>query len=212
MTSSVLVAYATKSGSTREVAEAIADELTRQGATVETRACNDDTDTADYDAVIVGAPILYGKPHEDATRFLHKNADLMSGRPFAAFLTCLELTVTPEESTDAGEVFVDPQLDVPPDDPDRLSYFDRTHLLSTFLDQLLASTPQVAPVSVAVFRGKLDYAELDPVSWLVMRLIRLVYGRAPAGDHRDWSVIRSWAQGLGPQLHLGSAAADPERR
>lgn len=203
-----MVAYATKSGSTAEVAQAIAEGLTTQGASVEVRACRDDADPSDYDAVVIGAPILYGKPHEDATRFLRRHAGALAGRPVAVFLTCLELTTTSDVPAAVGEVVVDPQLDRPPAVPGRLTTFERTHLLSTFLEQLHSAAPDATLVSVAVFRGKLDYAGLDPVSLVVMRLIRLLYRRAPAGDHRNWAAIHSWAAGLGPGLRVRAASGN----
>lgn len=206
---SVLVVYATKSGSTQEVAEAIAETLIGQGVTVEVRPCRDDPDPAAYDAVIIGSPILYGRLHRDAARFLRRHGSALAAQPVAAFLTCLELTTTPDMPSAVRQVFVDPQLDRPPAVAGHLTYFERTHLLSAFLAELLAPAPQVAPVSVAVFRGKLAYATLDPISRVGMKLIRLVYGRAPAGDHRDWTVIRYWAADLATAMQVQPKPREP---
>jgi hypothetical protein len=105
-----------------------------------------------------------------------------------------------------GEVVVDPQLDRPPAVPGRLTTFERTHLLSTFLEQLHSAAPDATLLSVAAFRGKLDYAGLELLSLVVMRLIRLLYRRAPAGDPRSWADIHSWAAGLGPGQRVQAAS------
>ena len=81
-----------------------------------------------------------------------------------------------------------------------MSSFERTHLLSVFLEPVLKRAPQVKPVSVGVFRGKLDYSKLNLIGWLVMKLIWLFYKRAPEGDFRNWEAIRSWAASLCPAL------------
>lgn len=189
----VLVAYGTKSGSTGEVADAVGDALRERGATVDVRQVGDVSEVGSYDAVIVGSPVLYGKPHSAVAKFLETNQEALSRMPVAAFLTCLELTKTVDENERGIPTFVDPSLGRPPADEGRLSSFEKTHLRSGFLDGLLRGAPHVKPVSVAFFRGKLDYGELDWISRLVMKLIWLIYRRAPEGDFRNWQAIRSWA-------------------
>lgn len=81
-----------------------------------------------------------------------------------------------------------------------MSYFERTHLLSTFLGPVLEEVPQVRPVSVGVFRGMLDYSTLKPMDRLVMKFIWLFFKRSPRGDFRNWEAIRTWAASLCPAL------------
>lgn len=92
--------------------------------------------------------------------------------------------------------YLDPKLGRPPKAEGKLTLFEKTHLLSAFLDPTLKKVPQVKPFSVGVFRGKLDYSKLDFISLLVMKLIRLIYKRAPEGDFRNWEAIQSWAASL----------------
>jgi len=53
----VLVAYATAHGSTKQVAEAIAMQLRSAGLDVTIRAAGDVTDVASYDAVVLGSAV-----------------------------------------------------------------------------------------------------------------------------------------------------------
>ena len=68
------------------------------------------------------------------------------------------------------------------------------------MEPLLREVADVKPVSVGVFRGKLDYAKLNPTDWLVLKLIWLFYKRAPEGDFLNWEAIRSWSASLYPVL------------
>ena len=204
----ILMVYGTKSGSTGEVADAVGDALRERGVTVDVRQVGDVAEVGSYDAVIVGSPVLYGKPHSAVAKFLERNQEALRRMPVAAFLTCLELTTTVDENERSIPTYVDPSLGRPPADEDRMSYFEKTHLMSEFLDGLLRNAPQVKPVSVAFFRGKLDYDELDWISRLVMRLIWLIYRRAPEGDLRNWQAIRSWATTVSAALSTDEAESE----
>ncbi len=62
MGGSILVAYATKSGSTEEVAEVVGRALGESGAAVDVRLARDITGVGSFDAVVVGSPVLSGNP------------------------------------------------------------------------------------------------------------------------------------------------------
>jgi menaquinone-dependent protoporphyrinogen oxidase len=199
MNKMILVAYDTKSGSTGEVAEAIGKALRESGAMVDVCLAKDVTEVSSYDAVIVGSPIFYGKLRSEVVRFLERHQDVLSRIPVAYFLTSMELTKMEEKKRDMS-IYVDPSLGRPPRAEGRLTFFEKGHVLSAFLDPILKKVPQVKPLSVGVFRGKLDYSKLDFISLLVMKLIWLIYKRGPEGDFRNWEAIRSWATSLGPAL------------
>jgi menaquinone-dependent protoporphyrinogen oxidase len=183
--------YGTKSGSTGEVADAVGDALRERAATVDVRQAGDVSEVGSYDGVVVGSPVLYGKPHSAVTKFLARNQEALTRMPVAAFLTCLELTKTVDEDEREISTFVDPSLGTSPAKEGTLNSFEKTHLMLGFLNELLRGAPRVKPVSVAVYGGKVDYSELDWISRSVMKLIRLVYRRAPEGDFRNWQAIRS---------------------
>lgn len=64
MTTSVLVAYATKSGSTARIAEIIAEALREQGLQAEVRPAREVLKPAGYDAVVLGGALYAGRWHK----------------------------------------------------------------------------------------------------------------------------------------------------
>lgn len=82
----VLVAYATKHGSTREVAEAVSQTLRAQGVQVDLRPARDVRGPmGDRDMVVLGAPIYSGRWHRDVHRFLKRHRKELLTVPIAVF-------------------------------------------------------------------------------------------------------------------------------
>jgi menaquinone-dependent protoporphyrinogen oxidase len=81
----ILVGYATRKGSTRDVAAAIADSLTAQGIVTHLRAVRDLADLDAYDGVVLGAALYTGRLHRDARSFLHAHATTLARKPLAVF-------------------------------------------------------------------------------------------------------------------------------
>ena len=85
-TSSILVAYATKHGSTREVAEAISATLREHGAQVESRPAREVRGSIGHaDLVVLGGAIYSGRWHRDAHRFLKRHRKELLSVPVAIF-------------------------------------------------------------------------------------------------------------------------------
>ena len=68
----VLVAVASKHGSTREIAEAVADELRNQGLTADLHDAGDVRDLAGYEAVVLGSAIYAGNWMPEAKIFVEQ--------------------------------------------------------------------------------------------------------------------------------------------
>ncbi len=85
MTARMLVAFATKRGSTREVAEAVATRLREHGAEVDVVPAADAHEVDGYDAVVLGGSLYMGRWHPDARRFLRRHRDELAERPLAVF-------------------------------------------------------------------------------------------------------------------------------
>ena len=84
--SRILVAYATKNGSTREVAEAIAATLDNRGVAVDVHPARSIRGSvAGWNLVVVGAPIYSGRWHRDAHRFLKRHRDELRQIPIVVF-------------------------------------------------------------------------------------------------------------------------------
>jgi menaquinone-dependent protoporphyrinogen oxidase len=85
MSSSVLVGYATRYGSTQEVAEAVAAALREGGLEVDLQPMRQVRTLAGYGAVVLGAPLFMFHWHKDALRFLARHREALTGRPVVIF-------------------------------------------------------------------------------------------------------------------------------
>jgi len=81
----VLVAYASKHGSTREIAEVIAEQLWLHGLTAKTVAADRVDNIEPYAAVILGSAVYANRWQAAATRFLKRHRDALSRRPLWIF-------------------------------------------------------------------------------------------------------------------------------
>ncbi len=82
---SILVAYATRYGSTQEAAETVADALRQTGLPVDLRPMREVESLEHYDAIVLGAAIYNGKWHADAHEFLSQYEKILTQRPVAIF-------------------------------------------------------------------------------------------------------------------------------
>ncbi len=81
----VLVAYGTRYGSTREVAEAVAATLEEQGIDTDVKTAREVRSLDGYDAVVLGTPLYMGALHKDVRALLEKNRAALEHTPFALF-------------------------------------------------------------------------------------------------------------------------------
>ena len=70
----VLVTYASKMGSTQEIAEAIGRELETHAIKVVVAPCRDNLSPADFDGVIIGSAIYTRRWVKKATKYLKRHA------------------------------------------------------------------------------------------------------------------------------------------
>jgi len=81
----VLVAYASKHGSTREIAEVIAEQLSLHGLTGETASAERVDSIEPYAAVVLGSAVYANRWQAAATRFLKRHRDALGRRPLWIF-------------------------------------------------------------------------------------------------------------------------------
>lgn len=127
MSGSVLVAYATRRGSTQEVAEAVAATLREQGLVVAIQSMRKVKTLAEYGAVVLGAPLYMFRWHKDARRFLSRHRDGLAERPVAIFA----LGPFHEDEKEFREA-------------------------REQLDKELSKSPWLTPVAIEIFGGKFD--------------------------------------------------------
>jgi menaquinone-dependent protoporphyrinogen oxidase len=123
----ILVAYSTKYGSTREVAERVADTLIDGGHDAEVRDAKDVRDLDGFSAVVLGGALYFFRWRRDARHFLSKHRKQLESVPVAIF-GMGPIEDTPEQFEDARGR----------------------------LDKALGKFEWLTPVSVEVFGGKLD--------------------------------------------------------
>ena len=191
MPTSVLITYTTNAGSTREVAETIANELAKNGLVTDVRHLADVQSLNAYGSVVVGGPMILGW-HREAMKFLKKHQQALRQVPVAYFFTAMSLMRTRETHIQGVPIYIDPGLGKCPEKADRRNFRERYATVKHYLGPVLKETPEIHPVSAAFFAGKVDYSRLK----LLQRLfVKLIVGAQP-GDRRNWDAIREWAASL----------------
>lgn len=84
-TKSILLAFATRFGSTQQVAETIAATLREAGLEVDLQPLQEVRTLDHYDAVVLGAAIYNARWHPDAHKFLSQHQETLRQRPVAIF-------------------------------------------------------------------------------------------------------------------------------
>ncbi|MEN6518395.1 MAG: flavodoxin domain-containing protein [Methanospirillum sp.] len=147
MTGRILVAYATKHGSTAGVADAVAHELDEAGFEVEAAALPAVDSLEGYDGVVLGAPLYMGTPL-DLAAFVARHRDAWTRVPVAAFATGLTPAapeLKPEQVEQARKALID------------------------------ALSP-IRPVAATLFAGALDPGKMGLAERAVTRLLRAPSG------------------------------------
>jgi menaquinone-dependent protoporphyrinogen oxidase len=195
----ILVAYASRSSSTVEVAQAIAGGLLQNGASVEVEPVDAYLHLPRYDAFIVGG-LLYRMGWDSRiVDFLWKNQTALRAKPVAYFATGLGIVPTKDLSAEDQAVFVDPGMLMPPKDPARLSPLEKYMTFQHYMQPAILRAPSIRPISIAFFAGKLDFKKLNFPDKLIMHLLIWMTGRT-AGDHRNWETIQNWVKTITPTM------------
>ena len=77
----VLVAYASKHGSTQGIAERIAEKLQQMGKQAEARSVDEVADPVSYEAFVIGSAIYYGSWLKEATEWVRRHQTILAERP-----------------------------------------------------------------------------------------------------------------------------------
>lgn len=164
----VLVTYASRFGTTADVAAAITATLSDRGVPTDVRPISEVTDLDHYTAVVIGGAINYDQWMPQARRFVDENEARLAAVPVAYFFTCGALF----DQSARGRA--------------------KAH---QYADKLRAQSQRIAPVAIGQFAGALDYRRMGLLTRLIVRVPFTLRG-VSAGDHRDWRAIRTWADAL----------------
>ncbi|NLG99535.1 MAG: twin-arginine translocation signal domain-containing protein [Chloroflexi bacterium] len=103
-----LVTYATRAGSTMEIAQAIALELENRGFTVDYSPIERVTGLEDYSHVVIGSAIRMSAPLPEVTQFIEEHRAAFRGIPLAFFAVHLSNDGDDEASRAARHAYLDP--------------------------------------------------------------------------------------------------------
>lgn len=170
MSNKILVAYASRTGSTAGVAEAIGKVLVESGTQVEVRLMKEVQDLTPYQAVVAGSAIRGGKWLPEAMDFVKAHQSTLARKPFAAFLVCITLAMPGDKYREG---------------------------VATWLEPVRAL---VKPASEGLFAGSLDLDKLPLIPDGLKMRVPVALGLFPQGDHRDLNAVRAWAEDLKPIL------------
>ena len=85
MVGSVLVAYASKHGGTRQIAERIGRTLRQAGIRADVAPVDSISGLDDYGAVVLGSAVYYGRWRKPAANYLRDHEKDLAGRPIWLF-------------------------------------------------------------------------------------------------------------------------------
>jgi menaquinone-dependent protoporphyrinogen oxidase len=172
----VLIAYASRYGSTQGIAERIAATLRQQGLEVMLQAAGQAADPAGYDAVVIGSAAYYFRWMKAAAKYLRQNADSLAGRPVWLF-----------SSGPLGTKDKD----------------DRGRDLCVVLEpkEIAEFREAIKPKDHRVFFGVMDLGKLGFMHRLIYKLPANRDGAMfPVGDFRNWDAIEAWASNIAETL------------
>jgi len=139
----VLVAYATKYGATKEIAERIAQELGQAGLNSDVLPVDRVKDLSPYKAVVVGSAVYVGRWRKEAVKFLKSNQKSLAERKVWLF-----------SSGPTGE-----------GDPVELVKGWR------FPKALQSVVDHIHPMDITLFHGSVELNKLNPLhKWMINKV------------------------------------------
>ncbi len=158
MNGRILILYASKCGSTAEVAQVIAETLRHLGAAVDVCPVKQGIVLDPYNAVVIGSAVRYGQWLPEAEEFITRNRERLRRMPVAFFCLCITLYADTLENRYVAAGFVKP------------------------LQAILR------PVDVGLFAGKIDYGKLTDFERAMLHAIMVPQGDYRKWDAiRTWA-------------------------
>ncbi len=169
-----VVVYASKYGSTRVIAEFIAEKLKQAGMQAEARSVGDVQNPGEYNAFVIGSAVYMTHWLKEATKFVTRNRALLASRPVWLFSSGpLGTEIKDAQGQDLRTV----------SEPKEIAEFREL----------------IKPRDHRVFFGVLDSSKLG-FGHRMLRKLPAGRNLFPEGDFRDWNDIEKWAISIAQAL------------
>jgi menaquinone-dependent protoporphyrinogen oxidase len=182
----VLVAYASRHGATRGIAERIAETLARSGHEITVQPIEHVDRPEDYDAFVIGSAAYMGHWLKEATKFVSDHHPLLAKRPTWLFSSG---PIGTEKVDGKGRDVLEASR---PAEFNEFNFMVRPRDEKVFFG---AFDPDAPPIGL-----------MEKLGSYFMRMPS-VRKEMPAGDFRDWPAIEAWAEEIVHQLQPVGATA-----
>ena len=172
----VLVAYASKHGSTKGIADFISEKIREKGLQVDVLEVEQVKNVGDYDAFVIGSAVYMFHWMKEAKQFASKNSAILSTRPVWLFSSGPTGT---KQMNAKGEDLLDPMVSGPKE-------IEELREKLRFRDH-------------RIFFGTFDPKGLDFFSRQFFKSAA-VREATPIGDFRDWKEIEAWSNQIASSL------------
>lgn len=142
MENKILIAYASKTGSTAGVADRIGETLNQSGLTVDVRPVSEVKDLSPYKAVVLGSAIRAGSLLSEMTKFMEANQATLRVLPTAVFICCMTLETDTPENRKAVDAYLEPVRAL------------------------------IQPAATAAFAGAMDYKKLSFAMRMIVKALK----------------------------------------
>lgn len=149
MSKKILIAYASKYGATREIAEKIGDVLQTADFQADVLSVKDVQHVSAYQAVILGSALYVGKWQKDAETFLKQNETVLANRPVWLFSSGPTGNGNPVELVEGKRLPAG----------------------------LVSIAARVHPRDVTIFHGYINLEQINTIEkWAIQRLVKKPVG------------------------------------
>ena len=176
----ILVAYASRHGATRGIAERIAATLDQPGIEVTLRPVDQAGDPAEYDAFVIGSAAYAFHWLKEAKAFVGRHRSVLASRPVWLFSSGPLGTETVDAKGQDVRAAAEPK-------------------------EFAELRDAMDPRDQRVFFGAYD-PDAEPIGFMeragarIIRMMPAARAAMPAGDFRDWQDVETWAESIAHEL------------
>lgn len=167
----VLITYATRTGYTAGVTEAIGKTLAEHNIFAHVVPMEKVKDLSIYKVIIMGSAIQNRQWLPEAKKFIEKNIPVIKQKPVAIFSVCMTMAMSNAEKYKSGVL--------------------------SWVEPIRSMTD---PFSEGLFAGALDIKKIPNRSDRFKFRVSVLFGVWKEGDYRDWNKIISWSEELVPTI------------